>query len=741
MNEHITELIEELTGYGSIPDGQDVVAPSVITAMREKRRNGLDWPGLHAGPDALTMIGVKRMQNIADSMESVITRMIPGDVAECGVWRGGAAMLMRELLAHYGSVNHNVWCFDSFEGIPADSARTQAIDKGVDFAPADYIAVSLEQVRENFRKHNALDGRVKFVKGWFKDTLIDSGVGALALLRLDGDMYESTMDCLTALYDRVSPGGIVIIDDYNLPTCRAAVTDFRAQRGIEAPLVDIDGSGAWWQKGAEERHYVPLGVGSSYPCRSDLSVCHTSARPDQWESIYADWCANANNPHRFEYVLVVDKRWGFTELPAMNPLRPQDRALWNTGRRCYVDGVNIAARHSVGDLLIVNADDQYSCDGWDSALISHGDKRSVGRDADFVVEVSTGTPNEHERGVMVMPILSRARYKKLGYALFPDYESMYADNDFAAHAIHDGCVINARDLMFPHKHPLVTGGDWDAAYKEQNRTEAYAIGRDLFERRKAGGFTADNTTQLAASVDPRPIIAVCLPGDMVSMHWMVSWMNLFSHLTQRYRVVVSTAYASSASVTRSTLIKMLKDSGQPISFVLWLDDDNTLTPEQFEMLYADLEQHPELDVVVGWTWIAANDEPSVAIISCGRYDGASLDEGKHSPLTLEQLSEGAEDLKPIDASGFPVVLMRYQTIEKAGVHPFAHIVDDRFEPWGMSGEDHAFFIKAAQRGGCKFAVDRRVHVPHFKRRAAQPTNLVMPPQQVQVPSLTEVLVN
>jgi O-methyltransferase len=103
-------------------------------------------------------------------------------------------------------------------------------------------------VKENFRKFGLLDEQVAFLPGWFSETLAAAPIERLALLRLDGDMYASTMDALTALYHKVSPGGFVIVDDYGaVPACRQAVTDFREARGIKAQIVDIDGLGVFWQ--------------------------------------------------------------------------------------------------------------------------------------------------------------------------------------------------------------------------------------------------------------------------------------------------------------------------------------------------------------------------------------------------------------------------------------------------------------------------------------------------------------
>ena len=89
---------------------------------------------------------------------------------------------------------------------------------------------------------------MRFLPGWFKDTLKDAPIENIAVLRLDGDLYESTIQALDALYPRLSPGGFCIIDDYNLEGCRKAVADYRTKHGITADIVDIDGTGVLWRK-------------------------------------------------------------------------------------------------------------------------------------------------------------------------------------------------------------------------------------------------------------------------------------------------------------------------------------------------------------------------------------------------------------------------------------------------------------------------------------------------------------
>ena len=195
-----------------------------------------------------SMIGVKRMQNIEDCLDVVRNEAVKGDLLEAGVWRGGAAIFMRGYLAAYEMRERVVWAADSFEGLPAPS---HSADAGFDFSAATVpiLAVSLDEVRANFARYGLLDDRVRFLKGWFRDTLHDSNIGQLALLRVDGDLYESTRDTLSALYDRVSEGGFVLVDDYgDFAPCRQAVDEFRQQRQITSPIVKVDWSGVYWRK-------------------------------------------------------------------------------------------------------------------------------------------------------------------------------------------------------------------------------------------------------------------------------------------------------------------------------------------------------------------------------------------------------------------------------------------------------------------------------------------------------------
>jgi O-methyltransferase len=109
--------------------------------------------------------------------------------------------------------------------------------------------VPLEEVKANFARYGLLDDQVRFVPGWFRDTLPGAPIERIGLLRLDGDMYESTYVALEALYPRLSPGGYLVVDDYGaIPSCRRAITDYRAANHIEDPIHEIDWTGVYWRR-------------------------------------------------------------------------------------------------------------------------------------------------------------------------------------------------------------------------------------------------------------------------------------------------------------------------------------------------------------------------------------------------------------------------------------------------------------------------------------------------------------
>lgn len=209
------------------------------------RETGRDWPSR-----AFTMIGHARLRNFRTCIETVLRERIPGDILEAGVWRGGACILARAVLAAHAVADRRVILADSFAGLPPPDLERYPQDAGSTLHEELDLAVSVDAVRGNFARMGLLDDQVVFVPGYFRDTAPRLAAGPpIAVLRLDGDMYESTIDPLTHLYDRVPQGGFLIIDDWGIaPACRAAVTDFFAARGEPLAMTDIDGIGAFLRK-------------------------------------------------------------------------------------------------------------------------------------------------------------------------------------------------------------------------------------------------------------------------------------------------------------------------------------------------------------------------------------------------------------------------------------------------------------------------------------------------------------
>ncbi len=209
---------------------------------------------------AYSMAPLARLANTRACVEDVIARGVPGDLIETGVWRGGMTIYMRAILAAHRVTDRKVWVADSFAGLPEPDAERFPLEASAHASRTmvdayAHFAVSLEEVEGHFRTFGMLDDQVEFLPGWFKDTLRVAPIDRLALIRLDGDYYESTRDALEALYDRLSPGGFVIVDDYGEDAwtyCRQAVDEFRAGRGITEPLHRVDAKAFYWQRASVE---------------------------------------------------------------------------------------------------------------------------------------------------------------------------------------------------------------------------------------------------------------------------------------------------------------------------------------------------------------------------------------------------------------------------------------------------------------------------------------------------------
>jgi O-methyltransferase len=211
--------------------------------INEKRLEGLDWP-----ERAHTMIGIKRLNNLHDSLDYVRNNNISGDFIETGVWRGGASIFMKFYNDFY-NMNKKVFVADSFEGLPEPNTEKYPDDVGDTHYTINFLKVSIDEVQANFKLYNVLDENVIFLKGWFGETLKNNNkITNLSILRFDGDMYGSTIDVLSNLYNKITKNGVIIIDDYCLKNCVKAVTDFRISNTINDEIKVVDKCGVFWYK-------------------------------------------------------------------------------------------------------------------------------------------------------------------------------------------------------------------------------------------------------------------------------------------------------------------------------------------------------------------------------------------------------------------------------------------------------------------------------------------------------------
>jgi len=226
-------LLDDIYGSQDLTSGRP--------ATEDEVNQGLIWP-----TRAHTMVGRARLRNIRACLCDAIEHGIEGDVIETGVWRGGSVIYMKGILTARGSAK-KVYVADSFRGLPPPDERYPA-DSGDQHHTHEALSVGRSTVEENFRRYRLLDDSVRFVEGFFEDSLPTAGIDKLCILRLDGDMYSSTIQVLQILYDKLQKGGYVIVDDYALSGCKQAVDDFRRARDITDPLLQIDWTGRYWQK-------------------------------------------------------------------------------------------------------------------------------------------------------------------------------------------------------------------------------------------------------------------------------------------------------------------------------------------------------------------------------------------------------------------------------------------------------------------------------------------------------------
>ena len=266
---HSVETFVNIAGTGN--DTEAETAP-VLAAMLNR---------MHPQMNPDTMTDRATVDHLQACVDTVLRDGVPGDLIETGVWKGGLTVLMRGVLQARGVVDRLVWVADSFVGMPQPDPRTALTDAVWHFLvePIDWLCIPQDVVEATFRQHELLDEQVRFLPGWFADTLPSAPIDRLAVLRLDGDWYDSTKCAIETLYPRLSPGGFIEIDDYGLPLgCRQAVDEYRQLHAIDEPIQWVNHQVVCWRKridataGQQEPGKGSDGAGHVSRCSARVAV-------------------------------------------------------------------------------------------------------------------------------------------------------------------------------------------------------------------------------------------------------------------------------------------------------------------------------------------------------------------------------------------------------------------------------------------------------------------------------------
>ena len=222
-----------------------------------------------------------------------------------------------------------------------------------------------------------------------------------------------------------------------------------------------------------------------------ISICHATARPNGWPAAWTAWRERHSGIYSYEYILCMDEAQA-ESLPSWES--GTCRTVVNRARPCATDAFNCAARASTGEILFLASDDCFPPASWDRELVE-ASRQAASRD--FVIWVSTGCDNDCR--LILVPILSRERFLRYGYALHPDYPTVYADNEFTEVAERDGVIIDMRrKIFFDHRHFTRPDGlPFDEVYARQNHPEQYRRGWQTLNRRRALGFPAASVLEAA----------------------------------------------------------------------------------------------------------------------------------------------------------------------------------------------------------------------------------------------------
>ena len=471
-----------------------------------------------------------------------------------------------------------------------------------------------------------------------------------------------------------------------------------------------------------------------------FSVIHPTARVTEgvahhW-TIAAERALNTcDNWWDVEYILVVhESRAVYLNDARMHFPFGRFQIVINYGRDCLVDQCNAGSIAATGEIQIWNQDDMRYPEHWDTEILK------LIPDTSQLVAVQARTDGSRSDLLTLPSIMTRPLVQALGL-LSPDYESMFSDDETSAKVWRLGSIVKS-SLYFQHLHPVNGTAEMDEMYALENRQEAYGVGFDVFQKRKAAGFPrvpfpGERSAETPAIVEEDRVIAICTPGDTFSFQWLESFLNLGSRLGQekysckRYMGHASNVYRARMDLAER-VIEDAKISGVRPQYVLWLDSDNTMLPDQLVGLLRFMRSYPDVDAIFGWCWIRKAHGWTTSAGMFWPDDGVHLMAYNPDALFAGQTDKERWAPKSIEHSGFPAALIRYDAFEQLGDSAFRPLTkadlpayfegkmpEKEVTPDWFCGEDTAWCL-AAKKAGMKLIVDPGCKLGHLKIQSQEP---------------------
>ncbi len=416
-----------------------------------------------------------------------------------------------------------------------------------------------------------------------------------------------------------------------------------------------------------------------------FSVIHPTARvtldfEHLWWKAASSVFVGCDNPAQVEYIVVVheSRRHAFN-VEAENW---RLRATWNFGRftvvtnfgrDCLVDQCNAGLLAAQGEIIAWNQDDMRYPSHWDTEIAKLVPDRSKA----FCVQART---DGSRKDLLTLPtICTRVLHEQIG--LLPtEYESMYSDDEWSMKAWKLAGVIPS-NLYFQHFHPVNGTAASDAVYELENRQEAYRVGLEVFEKRKALGFPrvpfpGENPLEVPTlEAAPYPILALAFLGKEFSGPWVDSFLAMGMELKEagvivkRFRGYAANVYQARIDVC-GRILEDADITGEDPKYVLWMDGDNVAAPGQLTGLIKFLDHYPGVDAVAGWCWVKKAHRWTTSVGDFWDEDGVHL-----TNFNLDALFAGetpAEKFAPkdIEQTGFPFLLMRFESMRELGPYAF-----------------------------------------------------------------------